>query len=435
MKTNILVLGSGGREHALVWAIARSPNVGKIFCVPGNPGIGEIAELLPLSLQDHEALANAVRTHGVGLTIVGPEAPLAAGIVDDFQAEGLTIFGPSRAASELEWSKVFAKEFMSRHRIPTAPYRTFGLEEESLAREYVSQGDPPFVIKADGLAAGKGVVVCTSREEALGVLHEFGEAKALGEAGSRIVVEGFLEGEEASVFAVTDGDRYVLLAPAQDHKREFDGDQGRNTGGMGAYAPAPCVTSEVLSRVEREILNPVLQGMKAEGRPYRGCLYLGLMLTNAGPKVIEFNARFGDPETQVVLPLYGGDLFTLLSESARGALTPETMKHSRGPFKGAAVCVVLASGGYPGKYAVGFPIAGLTASASPRGIISFHAGTSEKEGVVVTAGGRVLGVTAVEESGDLSRAIAAAYEAVPRIAFQNMHYRRDIGARALRWFK
>jgi len=433
MNMNVLVLGSGGREHALVWAIARSPSVGTIFCAPGNPGIGRLATLLPLQLTDHKRIIEAVRTHDIGLTIVGPELPLASGIVDDFQKEGLLIFGPSRNASELEWSKTFAKEFMLRHNIPTASYEAFSPQTEDHARRYVESLDAPFVIKADGLAAGKGVVVCSTADEAKQVIHEFLVGGTLGEAGARVVVEGFLRGEEASVFAITDGDQYVLLAPAQDHKRIMDGDLGPNTGGMGAYAPAPCVTNDILAIVERNIILPVLKGMAAEGRQYRGCLYVGLMLTESGPKVIEFNARFGDPETQAVLPLYDGDILALLAQSARGKLSPETIHASSAKPAGAAVSVVLVSEGYPGKYKTGYVINGLHSLESQADLLAFHAGTAENEGRIVTAGGRVLGITAVDRGGSIREAINAAYRGVGGISFTGMHYRKDIGARALRW--
>jgi phosphoribosylamine--glycine ligase len=433
MKINVLVLGSGGREHALAWAIARSPHCGKLYSAPGNPGIAELAELLPLSLTDCDGIVRSVKTLDIGLTVVGPEGPLASGIVDRFNEEGLAIFGPTRAASELEWSKVFAKEFMARHEIPTAPYRVFAPNEEDAAQEYVRHHNPPFVVKADGLAAGKGVVVCATRAEGSAVIRDFMKARTLGDAGSQLVLEGFLDGEEASVFAVTDGEQYTLLAAAQDHKRALDGDQGKNTGGMGAYAPAPCVTPAILSRVEQDILLPVLRGMKQEGRTYRGCLYLGLMLTSSGPQVIEFNARFGDPETQVVLPLFQGDLLMLLLESAKGHLSSETLSESARSVGRAAVCVVLASGGYPGSYASGLPIDGLSDLAGLQGILTFHAGTAAKGGQIETSGGRVLGVTAVDEGGDLARAITSAYAAVGHVTFRGMHFRHDIGARALRW--
>ncbi len=435
MKTNVLVLGSGGREHALVWSISRSPDVGRIFCAPGNPGIGQLAELLPIALDDHEGLIKAVRDHTIDLTVVGPEVPLAAGIVDRFQKNGVLVFGPTQAASELEWSKSFAKAFMARHAIPTSRSHAFDAKTVHEAPGYLRQSKPPYVVKADGLAAGKGVVICASEWEAMEVIDGFLAGGAIGEAGATVIVEEYLTGEEASVFAVSDGERYVLLASAQDHKRALDGDEGKNTGGMGAYAPAPCVTDKVLEQVEREIIVPTLRGMAREGRTYRGCLYVGLMLTQGGPKVVEFNSRFGDPETQVVLPLYGGDLLRLLGESAKARITAETMQSARANRQAVAVCVVLASGGYPGKYSAGFPIEGLNRLEGREDILVFHAGTANKEGRLVTAGGRVLGVTAVNGEGSLAHAIEAAYSGINEITFQDMHFRRDIGAKGLRWFR
>ena len=433
MKMNVLVLGSGGREHAITWAISRSPDVGKIFCAPGNPGMGKLATLLPLSLEDHDGVMKAVRAHRIDLTVVGPEVPLAAGVVDEFQKNGMLIFGPTRDASELEWSKSFAKAFMARHAIPTAAYKVFTAQQEAEAGQYVHQCAPPYVVKADGLAAGKGVVICPTEPEARQVIHEFLAGSVVGNAGATVVVEEFLTGEEASVFAVSDGERYMLLAPAQDHKRALDGDLGNNTGGMGAYAPAPCVTPAILKRVEQEVIMPTLRGMTAEGRPYRGCLYVGLMLTSSGPKVVEYNCRFGDPETQVVLPIYDGNFLTLLAESSAGRLSEGTLRKSWTSSSSAAVCVVLASGGYPGKYASGFPIEGLDLINRRDGLLVFHAGTALKGDCIVTAGGRVLGITAIEPTGNLRGAIEAAYRAIGDISFSGMHFRKDIGARGLRW--
>ncbi len=432
MKKNVLVLGSGGREHAIAWALAKSPGVGKIFCAPGNPGIGHLAELLPLSLTDFDGIIRAVRSLSIDLTVVGPEAPLAAGIVDKFAECNLPIFGPTKNASELEWSKSFAKGFMARHGIPTASYSVFTSETLDTARSYFDQHVPPFVVKADGLAAGKGVVICRSKDEALETLNGFLKGSVGKEAGTRVVVEEFLSGEEASVFAVTDGTRYVLLAPAQDHKRALDGDEGKNTGGMGAYAPASCVTSAILTRVEKEIVVPAIKGMASEGRTYRGCLYVGLMLTASGPKVVEFNCRFGDPETQVVLPLYDGDLLRLLDEAARGELSGEALLWPTVRMRTSAVCVVIASGGYPDKYETGFPIENLDAIEGREELVAFHAGTALKDGRIVTAGGRVLGITAIDTTGSLRRAIDAAYRGVQSIAFPSMHFRKDIAARGLR---
>jgi phosphoribosylamine--glycine ligase len=423
----VLVLGSGGREHALVWKLSKSPRVQHLFCAPGNPGIGQLATLLPVKADDREGLLALVEREKMDLTVVGPEQPLADGIVDQFRSRGLRIFGPTRDAAELEWSKAFAKAFLQRHGIPTAAHRTFGRTEQAAAKAYLKQSPLPVVLKADGLAAGKGVLICTTREEAYKGLQDMTEGNVFGQAGARVVVEEFMTGQEASVFAVTDGTDYVVLAPAQDHKRVFDGDQGKNTGGMGAYAPAPVVSAEIMRRVEKEIIQPTLDGMAREGRPYTGCLYVGLMLTPEGPKVVEYNCRFGDPETQVVLPLIEGDLLDLLLASCDATISSLTPV---APGSRSAVCVVLASGGYPGTYATGRPITGIEAAETMEGVVVFHAGTKREGGTLVTAGGRVLGVTAVYD-GTLRETITRAYEASAVIRFDGMHYRRDVGQKAL----
>jgi phosphoribosylamine--glycine ligase len=421
----ILVIGSGGREHALVWKLGTSPRVSKLYCAPGNPGIGTLATLVPLKPTECAALAEFAQRQRIDLTVVGPEQPLAEGITDLFIERGLKVFGPTRRAAELEWSKAFAKDFMRRHGIPTASYRTFAATEVGAAREYLRSCSLPVVLKADGLAAGKGVLICEMRDEALSALHEMAEARAFGSAGATIVVEEFMRGPEASVFAVCDGTRHVTLAPAQDHKRAFDNDQGKNTGGMGAYAPTPFVSGKLLHEVEERVIIPTLTGMAAEGRPYAGCLYVGLMITPAGPRVVEYNSRFGDPETQVVLPLYSGDLAELLSAAAGGDVS--TVEPA--PVTGHAACIVLASKGYPDAYETGIPVTGLEKAESHPGVVVFHAGTKTQDGKLVTAGGRVLGVTAV--SGEsLRTALANAYDAVGDISFDGMHYRRDIARKA-----
>lgn len=427
---NVLVLGSGGREHALVWKISRSPLVSRIFAAPGNPGIGRHAEIVPLKLTDLEAVADFAAREQVDLTVVGPEQPLAEGIVDLFHSRGLTVFGPTRRAAELEWSKAFAKDFLKRNNIPTADYVTFSSDRLDQAREHLQRCALPVVLKADGLAAGKGVLICPTRDAALSGLNDMAESKVFGAAGNTVVIEEFMEGEEASVFAVCDGKDYVVLAPAQDHKRVFDADRGKNTGGMGASAPASLVTREILGVVEQRIIRPTLDGMSREGRPFSGCLYVGLMITDSGPKVVEFNARFGDPETQVVLPLYDGDLAALLLAASRGTIRDLGVRESTSPAQAHAVCVVLASGGYPDTYKTGFPIGGLERFDGLEGIIVFHAGTRNEGKTILTAGGRVLGVTAVAQ-GPLGKAIAAAYGAVEAISFEGMHYRRDIGKKGL----
>jgi phosphoribosylamine--glycine ligase len=360
--------------------------------------------------------------------VVGPEQPLVEGIVDRFQSEGLRVFGPTRAAARLEGSKAFAKAFMERHGIPTARHASFTRENLSGAVRFIEELSGHVVVKADGLAAGKGVIICSDGREALRVVEDMIKGGAFGDAGRHVVVEEFLDGEEASILALTDGERYVCLTPAQDHKRILDGDRGKNTGGMGAYAPAPVVTPDILRRVEKEILVPTLEGMQREGSPYRGCLYMGLMMTAQGPRTLEYNCRFGDPETQVVVPLIDGDLAQILLSIADGRLEPAGVAL----HKASAVCVVMASGGYPDDYRTGMPIVGLDTVDAGRGEVVFHAGTKKMGDVLVTSGGRVLGVTAIGYENDLEGTIAAAYRIVQRIAFDGAYYRSDIGQKALR---
>jgi len=427
----ILVVGSGGREHALVWKICQSPHSSKVYCAPGNPGIAQLAECVPIKASDIPGLIAFAKRQQIDLTVVGPEQPLADGIVDRFVGEGLTVFGPTQRAAELEWSKTFAKEFMQRHGVPTASFRAFSADQLKKALRFVQTAPLPHVIKADGLAAGKGVVMCGTSHDSSATLEEMLSKKAFGTAGERVVIEECLVGEEASVFALSDGTDFLMLAPAQDHKRVCDGDQGKNTGGMGSYAPAPIVTTEMLRRVEREIIVPTLKGMSAEGRPYKGCLYVGLMLTSEGPKVVEFNSRFGDPETQVVLPLLEGDFVELLLASCQGTIANLLSAPDKIVSTGSAVCVVLASGGYPDSYETGVPIDGLDAVTRDPSIAVFHAGTQLRDGKLVTSGGRVVGVTAILRHGALRETIDAAYRAVEDVRFRGMHYRRDIGTKAL----
>lgn len=427
----ILVVGSGGREHALVWKICQSPHSSKVYCAPGNPGIARLAECVPFKAGDIPGLIAFAKRQQIDLTVVGPEQPLADGIVDRFVGEGLTVFGPTQRAAELEWSKTFAKDFMQRHGVPTASFRAFSADQLEEALRFVQTAPLPHVIKADGLAAGKGVVMCGTSQESSATLEEMLSEKAFGTAGERVVIEECLVGEEASVFALSDGTDFLMLAPAQDHKRVCDGDQGKNTGGMGSYAPAPIATPEILRRVEREIIVPTLKGMSAEGRPYKGCLYVGLMLTSEGPKVVEFNSRFGDPETQVVLPLLEGDFVELLLASCQGTIANLLSKPKKIVSTGSAVCVVLASGGYPDSYEIGFPIDGLDAVIRDPSIAVFHAGTQLRDGKLVTSGGRVVGVTAFLRHGALRETIDTAYKAVELVGFRGMHYRRDIGSKAL----
>lgn len=426
---NILVIGSGGREHALIWKLHQSPRVKTIFCVPGNAGIEQFATLVQLKPTDIKGLLKFAKGKKIDLTVVGSEQPLVEGLVDAFEENGLKVFGPSKSAAQLEGSKVFSKDFMMRYHIPTARYRNFTSAEYDAAKKYISTIDPPMVLKADGLAAGKGVIICKSRQEALIALDEIVLQKTFDDAGNRIVIEEFLVGEEASIFVLTDGERFVTLSSAQDHKRILDGDLGKNTGGMGAYAPAPIVTEDILQQVIRKVIYPTLNGMKQEGFPYRGCLYIGLMITADGIKVLEYNCRFGDPETQVVVPLIDGDLAEIFLSIAEHRLDPSKVKL----HQATAVCVVMASQGYPDKYQFGKQIFGLENNKMEDGIVVFHAGTRKDAGVIVTSGGRVLGVTAIGFNGELNQTIRNAYNAVGKITFDGAYYRSDIGKKALKY--
>lgn len=416
---NILVIGSGGREHALYWKLSESPQTEQIYAIPGNPGMGASAAI---ALDDHAAILRFVKEHEIGLVVVGPEVPLMNGLVDELEAAGIRAFGPRANAAEIEGSKSFAKDLMKKYGIPTARYEVFTAAEP--ARAYIRQEGAPIVVKADGLAAGKGVIVAMTEQEALDAVDAIMEDHSFGDAGARVVIEEFMEGEEASLLAFTDGRTIRPMISAQDHKRAYDGDRGPNTGGMGTYAPAPVMTPEMTERAVEEILKPTIAAMAKEGRVYRGCLYLGLMVTADGPKVVEFNARFGDPETQVVLPLLDSDLVAIMCACADGTLADVPIRWK----EGAAVCVVLASGGYPGHYDKGQEIHGL-ADAEAMGALVFHAGTAMKDGKLVTNGGRVLGV--VGRGADISSAVDAAYAAAAKISFKDAYYRKDIAHRAL----
>lgn len=416
---NILVIGSGGREHALYWKLSESPQTEQIYAIPGNPGMGASAAI---ALDDHAAILRFAKEHEIGLVVVGPEVPLMNGLVDELEAAGIRAFGPRANAAEIEGSKSFAKDLMKKYGIPTARYEVFTAAEP--ARAYIRQEGAPIVVKADGLAAGKGVIVAMTEQEALDAVDAIMEDHSFGDAGARVVIEEFMEGEEASLLAFTDGRTIRPMISAQDHKRAYDGDRGPNTGGMGTYAPAPVMTPEMTERAVEEILKPTIAAMAKEGRTYRGCLYLGLMVTADGPKVVEFNARFGDPETQVVLPLLDSDLVAIMCACADGTLADVPIRWK----DGAAVCVVLASGGYPGHYEKGQEIHGL-ADAEAMGALVFHAGTAMKDGKLVTNGGRVLGV--VGRGADISSAVDAAYAAATKISFKDAYYRKDIAHRAL----
>jgi phosphoribosylamine--glycine ligase len=415
----VLVVGGGGREHALVWKLARSPEVTGLYCAPGNAGMAEVAQCIPVRAEDIDGLLAFARQEGIDLTVVGPEAPLVAGLVDAFAAAGLLAFGPPREAAMLEGSKVWAKELMARHGIPTAPFATFADLDSAL--DYVAATPGPWVIKADGLAAGKGVTVAVERQEAEGVLRAVMAEKVFGPAGERVIIEERLEGEEVSVLAITDGRELAIFPAAQDHKRAYDGDTGPNTGGMGAYAPAPMLTPDLAAAVREGILRRLLAALAAEGIAYRGVIYAGLMLTATGPMVLEFNCRFGDPEAQPLLFGLEGDLLPVLDAAARGALAGEALTWGGG----SAACVVLASAGYPGSYRTGYEI--TLPPVLPDNAVLFHAGTAVREGKLVTAGGRVLGVTAW--GATLGEALEKCYAVAGEISFTGKHYRRDIGHR------
>jgi phosphoribosylamine---glycine ligase len=422
---HVLVVGGGGREHALCHALARSPRLTRLSCAPGNAGTASLADNLPIAPTDRRGLLQFCEDEDVELVVIGPEAPLVLGLADELAAEGFRVVGPSAAAAQLEGSKAFANDFMARHGIPTAASRTFTRDDAEAAEAFVAAGPFPIVLKADGLAAGKGVVIAEDAGTARQALRDMLVEGAFGEAGQTVVVEEFLEGEEASVFVVTDGRDYALLPPAQDHKRIGEGDTGPNTGGMGAYAPAPVVTPDLLRRIEDEIVRPTLRGMAADRRPYRGILYVGLMITEAGPKVIEYNCRLGDPEAQVLLPLLHTDPVDLFEAVARTRLREVEVRLR----EGAAACIVLAAPGYPGSVATGTPIEGL--DRVPKDVLVFHAGTArDEDGRVVTSGGRVLGVTGL--GPDLQAALNRAYAAVDAISFEGVQARRDIGQKGLR---
>jgi phosphoribosylamine--glycine ligase len=419
----ILVIGSGGREHALVWKISQSPKVEKIFCAPGSAAIGELAECVAIGPEQIEKLANFAGKEKIDLAVVGPELPLTLGITDLFESRGLRIFGPNKTAAQLEGSKAFAKEILKQTGILTASFGTF--TDAASAKKYLAQQKPPYVIKADGLAGGKGVVICLDIHDAIAVSDSILVQKTFGEAGEKIVIEEFLEGEEVSFMVLTDGDHILPLASSQDHKRVFDNDEGPNTGGMGAYSPAAVVTSAMHQRILDEILKPLLAGLKSQGIRYRGVIYVGLMITKSGPKVLEFNARFGDPECQPIMMRLKSDLVPLLEATINGKLNQVQPEWYEDP----AVCVVLSARGYPGPYDTGYEIRGLDKLRHwDKGVV-FHAGTAKKNGRWLTSGGRVLGVTA--RGSDIGNAVTNAYSAVRQISWDGMHYRKDIARKAI----
>lgn len=420
----VLIIGSGGREHTLIWKINQSPKVSQIYCAPGNAGISQLAQCINIDADNIEKLADFVQKKKIDLTVVGPELPLSKGIVNEFNKKNLRIFGPSQEATEIESSKVFSKHLMKKYNIPTANYEVFKNSEKAL--DYIKQQTFPLVIKADGLAAGKGVFIIKNLEQAKDALDILMKEKKFGEAGRQVVIEEFLEGEEISILAFCDGKTIIPMISSQDHKKIFDNDQGPNTGGMGAYSPVPFYTTEIKEKVCIEILKPTVKGLRNEGKEYKGVLYAGLILTKNGPKVLEFNARFGDPETQVVLPGLKTDLVDILN-----AVIEETLHKINIEWEdNAAVCVVVASGGYPGKYQKGKPISGLERLKKMKNIIAFHAGTKFQDEEVVTSGGRVLGITTWDDT--ISKAKEKAYEGVEKIYFEDMYYRKDIASKTIK---
>ncbi len=424
----VLLIGSGGREHALAWKIAQIPLLTKLYVAPGNAGISQVAECLPIEAEDIQGLLNFAQKEAIDLTVVGPEAPLVAGITDLFQKEGLRIFGPSKAASQIEGSKAFSKDLMTKFSIPTADYEIFSNVNE--AKHFVIETEMPVVIKADGLAGGKGVAICHSSQEAVGALTQMMVEGVFGEAGKKVVIEKVLEGEEISILALCDGEKMIPLASAQDHKRAYDHDRGPNTGGMGAYSPCPQIPDEKVREYVDLTIRPVIQGMAKEGTPYVGILYAGLMITKQGPFVLEYNCRFGDPETQAILPRLKSDLLPVLAEIANGALQTEALEwHEK-----TCLAVVLASGGYPGFYRKGFPIQGLSTADRLEDVFIFHAATMlNPNGEYITSGGRVLAVASLGDN--LRQAHDRTYQVIAQIRFEGSYYRRDIGKKAMEVFR
>lgn len=425
----VLVIGSGGREHTLAWKLKQSPKVKQIFCAPGNPGTSGLGENVPIPADDLAGLLAFAREKKVDLTVPGPEVPLVDGIVDLFEEAGLAIVGPSARAARLEGSKVFTKRFLEKYGIPTARYRVYGTAEEAEKDLEAGVFEFPTVVKADGLAAGKGVIICADKREALGAVSSIMKDRAFGASGNRIVIEEFLVGEEASFMAFCDGKSFLPMVPSQDHKAIYDGDKGPNTGGMGAYSADFILSPQQKQFVMDKVIIPTMEGMAAEGTPFKGILYAGLMLTSDGPKVLEYNVRFGDPETQVILPRLKSDLAEVFLKTARGELDSCEIEW----LDDCAVCVVAASGGYPGSYSKGQEIRGLEEAGKLPGTVIFHAGTTDADGVLRTSGGRVLGITAT--AAGLEEAIARAYAAVDRIDFEGMYCRRDIAAKGIRKLK
>ena len=420
---NLLVVGKGGREHALIWALSKSNRLKKMYAAPGNIGMAQYAECIDIDPEDAKSLAAFAEDHQIDLVVVGPDGALAAGVVDAIEDKGIKAFGPTKAAAEIEWSKSFAKQLMREDDIPTAEFSVFS--DVNAAKSYVRQRGAPIVVKADGLAAGKGAIVCTTVEDAIQALDDLMVDTVFGHAGLSVVIEEYMTGEEASVFALTDGEVVLPMIPTQDHNQIFDGDKGPNTGGMGAYAPAPLINDEMLNQIQDRIIVPTIRGLKKRGRLYRGVLYCGIMMTATGPKVVEFNSRFGDPETQVLMPLLIDDFLDLAMSISEGHLPDKPLSW----IPKAATCVIVASGGYPGAYEKGKPISGMDRLAAMDDVFTFHADTALHNGQLVTNGGRIMGITAL--AGNLPDSISRAYEAVGEISFENLYCRQDIGKKAL----
>lgn len=422
----VLIIGSGGREHALALKISESSMLEKLFVLPGNPGTSEIGINVSINPSNHKDVINFCKENKIDLIIIGPEAPLVAGLTDELILNGFKVFGPNKKGSLIEGDKIFAKQIMKKYQVPTAEFVSFNSIQKNDALNYIKNCKIPIVVKASGLAAGKGVAVCESLEDAEKAIIDCFDNKIFGESGDNIVIEECLFGEEASIFAICDGNDFITLPSAQDHKRIFDGDKGKNTGGMGAYSPAPIVTDEILKQVEERIIRPTLDGLRKEGIEYIGCLYCGLMITDEGPKVIEFNCRFGDPETQAVLPIVKGDFLDLLYSAASGKINKNSVSYQGG----SAVCVIAASLGYPDTFEKGFEIFGLNKNYGDD-IIIYHSGTKKYEDKIITNGGRVLGITAISQTNNLKKCKERAYEVLSEVSFQGVYFRKDIADKAI----
>lgn len=423
---NVAVIGSGGREHALAYKISQSPQLDSLYIIPGNPGTESLGKNITIDISRQDEILNFCKSHEVKLVVIGPEQPLVDGLSDFLRANGILVFGPNSNAAEIEGNKSFAKNLMKQYNIPTASFEVFEISDKESALSYLRNSLFPVVIKASGLAAGKGVIICENFKQAERTVNDFFEQNLFGESGHTIVIEEFMRGEEASIFAITDGTNFLILPPAQDHKRIGDGDTGLNTGGMGAYAPAPIITDQLLSIIKEKIISKTLDALRNEGRKFVGCLYCGLMLTENGPKVVEFNCRFGDPETQCVLPLLEGDFLQMLFSSANGSLDTNSVHYNGG----SSVCVVAASQGYPSKYQKGFEITGLDSDFED--VYIFHAGTNKEDNKIRTNGGRVLGITSYIKNNNLTKAKQKAYDSINRIHFNGIVFRKDIADRAIK---